>query len=214
MHVSGTVDKVHPREVPTRNGLVTFYNIKLDTLSDWIGVGTVAPSFQEGDQVKGTAEENKNGFLESRDLAVVAANARSSRSPRRKAGAAERPASPAPRQARTVSESTTNDRQQSIIYQHSQEMALRKLTFLASIDALPITKAASKANQAKRFDEVEAIEQKLVARYHRDAENPSRVLENVPDDGGISTAPDTELPFDDEPNGPSPNGGDWDGEDD
>ena len=67
-----------------------------------------------------------------------------------------------------------------IQYQSSRKDALEFLNILIQSDALPVTAAQNKASKAKRFEEIEAILDKLTVRFYHDVET-LRVLSRVQD---------------------------------
>jgi len=82
-----------------------------------------------------------------------------------------------------------------IVWQHSQEMALRKMDILLQNDGLPLTKTTGKANQAKRFEELSAMLNKFEVEAYEDAMNPQRVIDRVGDAGAVAK-PVSQLPED------------------
>jgi hypothetical protein len=76
--------------------------------------------------------------------------------------------------------------------QHSQEMAICAAGVLLTHNALPMSGAAFKAGEAKRFSEITAMIDKLTVKFYNDAAT-GRLLETVADTV-IDTAPDAPLP--------------------
>lgn len=95
-------------------------------------------------------------------------------------------------QGATAGSAATADRQTSIVMQHSQEMAISAVAVLLSNNALPMSGAASKAGEAKRFSEITAMMDKLTVKFYNDAAT-GRLLETVADTV-VDTAPDAALP--------------------
>lgn len=167
----------------------------------WYNLGfNKKPTFQEGDFVQFTAEENANGYL-----TVVGEVTRAKNAPARNnagAGAAEG-TSDVGRQSSAVkgtndtspvvSGSDGADRQTQIVLQHSQEIATRVIDLLLRNDALPMSEAKSKAGNAKRFDEILASVDKLTVKYFKDVVS-ARLLSSVVDMGVVSVKADGAIP--------------------
>lgn len=84
-------------------------------------------------------------------------------------------------------------RQQQIVLQHSQEMAISAVALLLSNDSLPTTGAKTKAGEAKRFEEIMAAVDKLTVKFHNDVVT-GRLLLSVADMGIVDTKPDGAIP--------------------
>jgi hypothetical protein len=69
---------------------------------------------------------------------------------------------------------------------------------LVEVKGLPLTGASTKAGEAKRYDEVLAVINKLTTQFFYDAANPKRVLGNNEDAGAVAASPKAngELPDD------------------
>ena len=74
--------------------------------------------------------------------------------------------------------------QNAIQYQAARNAAIEVVKILGSAKALPITGAATKAGEAKRYDEILDIVDKLTVRFHFDTDT-LRVLDRVQDEGEI-----------------------------
>jgi hypothetical protein len=80
--------------------------------------------------------------------------------------------------------------QKAIQYQAARNAAIEVVKILGSAKALPITGAATKAGEAKRYDEILAIVDKLTVRFNFDTET-LRVLDTVQDEGTVETPAQT-----------------------
>jgi hypothetical protein len=186
---SGLAKVVTSRAVGNRG---TAYNVKLDdeALGEvWVGLGFEKPPFNKGDLIEFEAEKNDAGYWQ-----MVRGTGRLKPPPK----AEREPAPSAQQQQNTNKEAFRggyNDpaKQMSIVLQHSQEMAVRAVTVLLANEALPLTKGASKANEAQRFDQVLGYVDKLTVKFYHDA-TTDRLLTSVADMGVVNTAPDAPLP--------------------
>lgn len=143
-----------------------------------VGWGFDKPTFDAGVWIKTELEQN-GAYLNYKGAAVEV-----------KAGGA--PNKPANESGNSFS-GGGGDRQASIIYQSSRKDALHLVEILLSSDALPITGAKTKAGEAKRFDEIQAIVDKLTVRFYHDVDT-LRLLEAVEDAGIGEEAEEEELP--------------------
>lgn len=73
-------------------------------------------------------------------------------------------------------------------------MGLRAAALLLEHDGIPMTKASNKAGEAKRFEEIVAVIDKLTVKFYRDAET-GRLLETVADMGVVDTSADGPIPY-------------------
>lgn len=88
----------------------------------------------------------------------------------------------------------TEDDVRRISMSHAQEMAVKTVELLLEADGLSITKATSKANQAKRYEEIVAAIDKLTVKFFYDTAT-GRLLETVEDEGSANVKADA-LPED------------------
>lgn len=198
MNFTGTVGKILDRNVQTRKGRATFYSVKLDEHEEWISLGTRRPTtFQEGDQVTITANQNAKGYWDAENVEVAPAKQRSAGSSTPASGVgstSEGTVREGTRQVGNVAAgSGSADRQAAITHQHSQEMAIQTVAVLLEHDGLPLTKASTKAGEAKRFNEIVAAIDKFTVKYHKDVET-QRLFATVADMGVVSTEADAPLP--------------------
>jgi len=172
--LEGFVQKIVPKQgVSKKTGKsFTVHNVLVD--ETWIGWGFDAPSFVEGDKIKVELEQNgqylnyKGGKLrvEQGKAPVVMPG-----------GAA----------------GSGDSRQQAIIYQNSRTAAVHLVETLLAADALPISAAKNKGGQAKRFEEILEVVNKLTVEFFFDVET-LRKLEQIEDSGDVEAADPDPLP--------------------
>lgn len=80
---------------------------------------------------------------------------------------------------------------------NAREMAIGMVTLLLANNALPLSKAANKAGEAKRYEELMSQVDKITVRYFNDVIS-GRLLETVADEGVVSIKGDGPLPDDEE----------------
>jgi len=161
--------------------------------ADWVGFGFDPVPFSEGDFVEFEAEKGDNGYINFVKGTGTLVKNPPARASAKKAGS---PSAGTGTEGDTGSSSGDANRQTQIVLQHSQEMAVRMVELLHGLDALPISAAATKAGEAKRFSEVNAIVDKLTVRFYNDVVT-GRLLTTVADtvqdtkaDGAIPGADD------------------------
>jgi len=143
-----------------------------------VGWGFDAPNFQEGVWIKTQLEQNGQ-YLNYKGAHVEV-----------KAG----PAPAASASPQTTGTSTAGpDRQASIIYQNSRTAAINLVDILERADALPISTAKAKAGEAKRFEQLTEIVEKLTVQFYHDVDT-LRLLESVADAGNVEVKARGELP--------------------
>jgi hypothetical protein len=193
----GFINKLTTKEGVGKRGPWTLYSFVVEQddgdISPWISFGFAAPPFVEGDYIAFETDEKdgrhnyKKGSGSKPANPPQRAKARGSNTPasggNQKSTGATSAAAPAAAGA---------DRQTSIVMQHSQEMAILAAGVLLTHNALPMSGAASKAGEAKRFSEISAMIDKLTIKFYNDAAT-GRLLETVADTV-IDTAPDAPLP--------------------
>ncbi len=177
MQFKGFIAKIGKKEGRSGRGPWVLYSIKLEDENGvendkWISAGFDKPKANEGDYVIIEAEENEKGYLNVKSLKVGKnAPARSSPEATKGAGGHVKAAS---------------GTQTSIHYQSARKDAIEVLKLLQSQDALPLSSAKTKAGEAKRFEELMALVDKLTVQLFFDAET-HRLLETVADAGKIDT---------------------------
>lgn len=205
MTYKGFIATIIGRDVPARGrkAATKAYSFKLELedgneVPEWFGYGFKEPPFKEGQYVQFDAENNERGFL-----TVIEGTGSSPKNPpaRKQAkqsttatggGAGTGGAGRVDTGRASQSDANGADRQTQIVLQHSQEIAIRAVAALLQHSALPMTGAATKAGEAKRFAEITAMIDKLTVRYYNDVVT-ARLLTIVADTVP-STAPDGPLP--------------------
>lgn len=179
-NVKGFVSKITSKDGMGKRGKWTVYSMKLELengieFEKWISLGFEAPKVKEGDYVDIKLEENSKGFLNAVDI-------KSLKNPPAKPNRSGAPASgAAPAKAAGTYVSAT---QTSIHYQSARKDAIEVLKLLQSQDALPLSAAKTKAGEAKRYEELIALVDKLTVQFFYDAET-HRLLSTVVDAGKV-----------------------------
>lgn len=196
----GVVVKIGEKTGRNRRGQWTLYSFI--TQDDdgkeggWVTFGFEAPPFKEGDFIEYETEEDSEGRVQyKKGTGKIVPRPKPQSAPR--AEPASTPAADGGISRRSGS-SDYDTRQQQIVLQHSQEMAIQATALLLQNDGLPITKASTKAGEAKRFEEIVAAIDKLTVKYFNDVVS-DRLRSTIPDMGVVSTAPDAPLPAADQP---------------
>jgi len=149
----------------------TLYSLKLADengveLEQWFGAGFDKPDVKEGDYVALMAEQNDAGYWDVKGIKPLK-NA------------------PAKISASTAGQSTGGSAistQASIHYQSSRNAAIDVIKLLVETKSLPVSGAQTKAGEAKRYEEIMALIDKLTVRFYVDTET-QRILESVTDEG-------------------------------
>lgn len=183
--VIGFVKSISSKQGVGKNGKpYTIYNVVLlkkeDNSELRVGWGFDAPSFNEGQWIKADILSNGQYFNYNKGSPVKVQD-----------GPAPKVVASAP----VSSGGGYNDpaRQASIIYQSSRKDAIEFVKILAQADALPISAAKSKSAEAKRFDQLKDIVDKLTVQFVRDVET-LRLMETVEDAGSVEAAEEQPLP--------------------
>lgn len=208
MTFEGIVKKISTKTGRGKRGSWTLYSFVLGldngSESGWITFGfDKEPPFEEGDRVSVGAEEDNNGYLKYVEKsgriiaatkptgggAVASGNAASAQT------ASSAPVNNGPETAlspnkREVAEAA---RQNQIVNQHSQEMAIAIVGLLLQHDGLPMTTAATKASQAKRFEEITAAVDKFTIKFHNDVVT-GRLATTVADMGVVEVGAKDAIP--------------------
>ena len=90
----------------------------------------------------------------------------------------------------------SKEREEQIVFQHSQEMAIQAVTTLLANDGLKISKAKNAGGDAKRFEEITAQIDKFTVKFFLDARTPSRLLDTVDDWSVTDVEANGDLPAD------------------
>lgn len=182
----GFVARISEKESPANaRRKWTLYSFKVEKedgteYEDWVTFGFDPPPFKEGDFIEFEAQKNDKGYLQ-----YVSGTGKQIKNPPARGGAKStaqvgggNAGVVPPTQTSGVSGTVgqpTNDRQTSIVLQHSQEMALRAVAILLEHDGLPMSAAKTPAGTAKRFAEINAMIDKLTRRFYDDT-NSDRIL--------------------------------------
>jgi hypothetical protein len=164
----------------------TLYSIKLADengveLEQWFGAGFEAPSVKEGDYVALTAEQNAGGYWDVKGIKPL------------KNAPAKASASP----ASGVSSGGGVSTQSSIHYQSSRNAAIEVIKLLVETKSLPVSTAQTKAGEAKRYEEIMALIDKLTVRFYVDTET-QRILKSVADEGAETEEEEVIVPGEDD----------------
>lgn len=182
---TGFLKKINEKTGRGKRGPWTLYSGKIEKedgteYDDWISFGFDKPAVKEGDYVTITTKEDAKGYQKVETV-------EQHKNAPAKAGAAA-----ASRAGSNVA-APSGGKERSIHYQSARKDAITMVECLIQMDALPITSAKTKAGEAKRYDELMDLVDKLTVRYYNDTET-QRILETVADEGAneedISPVPD------------------------
>jgi hypothetical protein len=168
----GFVKKINSKEGRAKSGKpYTLWSAKLENedgteQDNWISFGFDKPEIKEGDYVKITTEQDGKYLRVTETKRLKNAPARSNKA------------------APSASGGHVSSTQTSIHYQSARKDAIEALALLIEASALPLTKDTAKAGQAKRYEEVMALIDKLTVRFFHDAET-HRLLTTVVDEGAV-----------------------------
>lgn len=172
--IKGPVEAVDTKTGQGRRGPWTLYKFKVN--GQWISYGFDDPPYKVGDTVQFYADAGKGG----RGLDVVKGSLAIDRG--------NPTPSPAPSPEPRYEPERPDTRQQSIVFQHSQEMAQRHVANLLAAGALTLS-----AKAVKKQAELDAIVAKYTVQFFNDALS-LRLLKFVADtqptasaDGAIPT---------------------------
>ena len=193
----GVVAKIATKTGNGKRGKWTLYSFQLTSDSGqgtWITYGfDKEPPFDEGDRVSIEAQEDNNGYLKyvegtgrivsGKPVAKGISSAAQPTADSGKSAAAE----PTKREVAEAS------RQNQIVWQHSQEMAIATVGLLLQHDGLPMTTSKTKASQAQRFDEIVAAVDKFTVKFANDV-TTGRVPNTVADMGVVSVTAKDSIP--------------------
>jgi hypothetical protein len=182
----GFIAKINEKSGRGRRGPWTVYSIKLENddgteIDGWISAGFDKPSVKEGDYVKITAQENNEGYLNATEIKPLK-------------NAPQRASKGSKNANRGTAGAGPGNTQQSIHYQNSRTTAVNVIQLLLENSALPLIASKGKAADAKRYDEIMALIDKLTVRFYNDVET-LRILDSVVDEGTPPEA-DGQLPND------------------
>jgi hypothetical protein len=149
----------------------TLYSIKLADengveLEQWFGAGFDPPKVKEGDYVALTAEQNDGGYWDVKGITPLK-NA---------------PAKVSAANSGVATNGATISTQSSIHYQSARNSAIEVIKLLVETKSLPVSSSQTKSGEAKRYEEIMALIDKLTVRFYVDTET-QRILETVADEG-------------------------------
>ena len=192
--VSGVAKSIQVKNGMGKNGKpYTMYSVFITQQQGndlRVGWGFEPPPFQEGQAITCEIEQNGSYYNWKKNTAVKAEPFSGTPTP-----AAAAPARDLLRSSigPAVVPFNNDSRQASIVYQSSRKDAIEFVKILAQADALPISAAKSKSAEAKRFDQLKDIVDKLTVQFVRDVET-LRLLESVADAGDVKVAPVAGVP--------------------
>jgi hypothetical protein len=172
--ITGFVKKINRKEMNGKSGPFTAYSLRVELengaeFSDWISLGFKPPAFKEGDYGSFALGKNARGYATLEEYKAL-------KNPPKQQQAA------ASAGYKSGSGPAGDTRQSAIHYQSSRSAAIAAVEILHKLDAIPLSGAKTKAGEAKRYEEVIALIDKLTVRYFNDCET-HRLLESVVDDG-------------------------------
>lgn len=175
MKFVGYIKKINTKSGTGRKGPWTLYSAKVEKTDgteyeEWLSFGFKKPDVEEGKFYEIEAEKSDRGSWE-----VKSANA----------------ATPPKQTAATSSGGNGINTQTSIHYQNARNTAIEFVRLAAELEALPFIKTAGKAGEAKRFDELEALVNKMTVQFFFDTET-LRLLESVEDAGNFQEPDDVQ----------------------
>lgn len=196
----GFVNKLTTKTGVGKRGPWTLYSFILEledgSESPWVSFGFEKAPFVEGDYIAFETDEKDGRHNYRKGSGSKPANPPARASARTSAAKGAAGTGSNVKAAATGANSGAAGagagRQTSIIMQHSQEMAISAVGVLLTHNALPMSGAASKAGEAKRFSEITAMMDKLTVKFYNDAAT-GRLLDTVADTV-IDTVPDAPLP--------------------
>jgi hypothetical protein len=160
-----------------KRGPWTLYKVQID--GKWYSAGFDRPQFSPGQTIEFVSENTGKGDnIVKGSVRVVSEDT---------------PLEPQLASPRSTATPAVDTRQLSIVLQHSQEMAERRIANLIAVHALPLSKADTKAGEAKRFEEVQEIARKLTVQFYNDATS-DRLLKFVADTPPPAVKAETPVP--------------------
>ena len=144
---------------------------------EWLSFGFEKPKAEEGGWYEITAEKDDRGYFQVKAVKPI-------ESPK----AAVAPSAAAVEAVMSAGGPTV---QNYIHYQSARSNALSLVELATKLDALPLIQTKGKAGEAKRYEELTALVDKLTVQYYNDT-NTLRLLGTVQDAGAIEN-PDEEV---------------------
>ena len=194
---TGFVSKKNSKSGQGARGPWTAWSIRIETkegdeIQKWFRFGFKEPQLKEGDYVRFTCKEVKEQFA-----TVDPDTLRISKNP---------PARAEKKQSSGGSKSgggggyNSPEQRADRAYHSARGSAIEVVDVLLRHDALPVSKAKTKAGEAKRYEEVMAFVDKITVKYFRDEfpefEGDFRILTGVADEGVSSPPKSGHLPDD------------------
>ena len=190
MEQIGYLKKLATKTGSGKRGPWTAYSGKMEKADgteyqEWISFGFDKPNVQEGGYYKITTDKDAKGYEKVSKIE-----------------AAEPPKKAHQAATQAVRGTPTSSTQEFIHYQSARSNALAFVELAVKLDALPLIQTKGKAGEAKRFDEIQALVDKLTVQFFYDT-NTLRLLSSVEDAGAAEAAKDEEedeepAPGDDE----------------
>jgi hypothetical protein len=201
MVVQGFVARISEKSGNGQRGPWTAYSARIEKADGteyphWFQFGFTRPDLKDGDYVRFDAVE--------KDAKTATADPKSikhGKNPPARAPKAEAPRSggkswggggykpQGPREGKGINDRTNPVDSARIAYQNARMASVEVVRLLIEAKALPLSKADTKAGEAKRFDEVMAAVNKLTVQLYNDMGEPSaanfRLLAEVADGGDV-----------------------------
>ena len=188
----GEIAVLSKRKVDGRNGPITAYSAKIvkpdgEEYDEWVGFGFKKPECEKGDSVK-IAAKKENGFWKAVDVEVTAkgesqdeaGEAEQEEQGSGDSGSKGKDASSVRAVSSSSKEPPSGLKDKRIGYQNSRTAALELASLLLQHKAVPLAATAGKAGDAKRFEEVTALVDKLTVKFVYDLET-FRLMTDVED---------------------------------
>jgi hypothetical protein len=186
----GEIAVFSKREVAGRNGPITAYSAKIvkpdgEEYDEWVGFGFKKPTCAKGDSVK-IAAKKENGFWKAVDVEVTAEGDGEAGEPEQEeqesgdSGSKGKSGSSVQAVSSSSKEPASGLKDKRIGYQNSRTAALELTSLLLQHKAVPLAATAGKAGDAKRFEEVMALVDKLTVKLFNDL-STFRLLADVED---------------------------------
>lgn len=202
--IEGFVAKINTKTGNGRRGAWTLYTGRIEKADgteypDWINFGFDAPGFKEGDYISFDVERNDGRveFVKGSGKKPKNPPARKAKGGGGKSGGGQSGQSGGGRRGGggggyagggnkfdgSGIQNTMNPIDaQRVGLSAARTAALETVALLLGNNALPLTKAANKAGEAARYDEIMAALDKITVRFYHDT-TTGRLLESVADEG-------------------------------
>lgn len=201
----GFIAKLSTRESPPDSKKKwTLYSVKIEKADgteyeQWVSLGFDDPGVKEGDYVKLQATE-ENGRTKLVEGSLKKASNPPARTKKEKASGGGKSnyskggysGGGNKFDGTGISNRTNPEDAKRMSFANARSSAIELIIGLLGVDGLPMSKAATKAGEAKRYDEVTAAVDKLTVKFYNDGMT-LRLLDTVADTA-TDTKPDGELP--------------------